>query len=360
MSTFRVTVEALTITPHPNADRLELAHIGDYLSIVPRGQFSTGDLAAYIPESAIVPESILEELGLVGKLAGTQKNRVKAMRLRGILSQGICYAARAGWTQGDDVAEELGITKYEPTIPTHMSGEVYAAGLDRCIRYDIEAFKRYPHVFEPCEPVVITEKLHGTWCQIGMLPASMAHPEQGRLVVSSKGLAHQGLAFKPEAEANAFNIYLRAARLLDVEKRFADITTPIFILGEVFGAGIQDLHYGHAKGQGPSSVAFRVFDVFRGAPTDRDAGYLDDAELEAFCQTHGFKRVPVLYRGPFSKEVLLEHTEGEETISGKGTHMREGVVVRTQVERRDDVIGRAQLKSVSESYLLRRGGTEYN
>lgn len=360
MATFRVTVEALTISPHPNADRLELAHVGDYLSIVPRGQFSTGDLAAYIPESAVVPESILVELGLVGKLAGAQKNRVKAMRLRGILSQGLCYAARPGWKRGDDVAEELGITKYEPPVPTHMRGEVYAAGLDRCIRYDIEAFKRYPHILEEGEPVVITEKLHGTWCQIGLLPESMAHPDYGRLVVSSKGLAHQGLAFKPEVEANQYNVYLRAARQLEVESRFAHLNEPIFILGEVFGAGIQDLHYGHSKSQGASSVSFRVFDVFTGAPTARTAHYLDDADLDSFCKTHQLARVPVLYRGPFDRETLLAQTEGPETISGDGRHMREGVVVRPQVERRDDGIGRVQLKSVSESYLLRRGGTEYN
>ncbi len=357
MSTFKVTVEELKISPHPNADRLELAQVGDYLSIVPKGQFCTGDLAAYIPEASIVPEKVLEELGLVGKLAGSAKNRVRAMRLRGILSQGICYAARPEWHKGQDVTDILGITKYEPIVPSYMNGELYGAGLDRCIRYDIEAFKRYPKVLEPGEPVVITEKLHGTWCQLGMVTKDMAHPDYGQLVVASKGLGHKGLAFKPDAEANSHNLYLQVARALHIEERFADTEHPLFILGEVFGAGVQDLSYGQ-KTRG--THMFRVFDVFIHGPTDPEGRYLNDDELDAFCTTHGFERVPVLWRGPFDKAKMLELTSGKESVSGTEAHIREGVVVRTQQERRDPEIGRVQLKSVSDDYLLRKGGTEYN
>ncbi len=359
MSTFRVTVETLKISPHPNADRLELAQVGDYLSIVPKGHFQDGDLAAYIPEASIVPESILEELGLVGKLAGSQKNRVRAMKLRGILSQGICLAARPEWSQGDDVAEELGIIKYEPAVPSHMSGELYGAGHDRCIRYDIESFKRYPGVIEEGEQVVMTEKIHGTWCQLGVVPAEMAHPEYGQLVVASKGLGHKGLAFKPDAEANVHNLYVQMAKQLDFLERFSDVSEPLFVLGEIFGAGVQDLHYSESpSGQARSSKHFRVFDVYRGVPGQGE--YLGDEQLDAFCALHNFERVPVVWRGPFSKETLREHTTGRECVSGKALHMREGVVVRTVEERRDDEIGRVQLKSVSEDYLLRKGGTEYN
>jgi RNA ligase (TIGR02306 family) len=356
MADFRVLVERLTIEEHPNADRLELARVGDYQSIVLEGQFTTGDLAAYIPEAALVPAEILEELGLTGRLAGPDANRVKAIRLRSVLSQGLVYPAREGWNIGDDVTEELGITKYEPPVPTSMNGEVYAAGYERCVRYDIENFKRYPEVLEPGEEVVFTEKLHGTWCQLGVLPESLAS-EHGRLVVTSKGLGAKGLAFLPEAEANATNLYLRVARALDIVARVGEREVPIFILGEVFGAGVQDLSYGAHAGK-DDTLGFRVFDVYEGSPGQ--GRYLDDAELEAFCEQHALERVPVLYRGPFSREVMSQWTDGKESISGEGLHIREGIVIRPVVERRDDRIGRVQLKSVSEDYLLRKGGTEYN
>jgi hypothetical protein len=124
-------------------------------------QFESGDLVAYIQEGSLVPEDVLEELGLVGRLAGPEENRVKAVRLRGILSQGLCYPAKDEWSEGDDVSEELGITKYEPPVPSQMGGEVYSAGSHRTIKYDIENFKRYPDVLEEGEEVVFTEKIHG-------------------------------------------------------------------------------------------------------------------------------------------------------------------------------------------------------
>ncbi len=364
MSTFAVTTVRVTIAPHPNADALELARIGDYCSVVRKGQFKTGDLVAYIPEQALVPEAVLESLGLVGRLAGSGKNRVKAIKLRGVLSQGICLPAHEGWDEGIDVANELGITKYEPPVPTHMSGAVYPAGLDRCMRYDIENFKRFPDVIAAGEEVIFTEKIHGTWCQLGWMPEAMAHPEHGRLVVSSKGLAAKGIALVPDAEKNASNLYLRVARKLEISARLSRVFgeelaagKPVFVLGEVFGRGVQDLSYG-AVANSEDELGFRVFDIYVGVPGS--GAYLGHEALSQACRALELARVPVVYRGPFARETLHEHTNGRETVSGKKLHIREGVVVRPVVERHHDKLGRVQLKSVSAAYLLRKGGTEYN
>lgn len=352
MSDFAVKVEKITIEPHNNANALELAGVGDYRSIVRKGQFKTGDLVAYIPEAALVPENILEELGLTGKLAGKQKNRVKAVRLRGVLSQGICYPAREGWNEGDDVTEELGITKWEPPIPAQLAGEVWNAGGRCCIKYDIENFKRYPEILQDGEQVVFTEKIHGTWCQIAVL-------EDDNIVVASKGLGAKGLAFK-DNERNTHNLYLRVAKhlnIVDKVRRVYTNNTRVFVLGEIFGKGVQDLSYGSDSGK-DDTLGFRVFDVYVGQPGL--GWYESDSTLESVCVAAGLDRVPVLYRGPFSKNVMKEYTDGKETVSGKEQHIREGIVIRPVIERRDNELGRVQLKSVSENYLLRKGGTEYN
>jgi RNA ligase (TIGR02306 family) len=364
MSSFKVETIRVVIEPHPNADALELARVGDYRAVVRKGAFRSGELVAYIPEQAIVPDAVLDELGLRGRLAGREKNRVKALRLRGQLSQGLCYPARSTWTLGQDVTEALGIRKYEPPVPTHMNGRVYGAGLDRCMRYDIENVKRFPELLRPGEEVVFTEKIHGTWCQIAVMPERLAHPEHGRVVVSSKGLAAKGMAFAPRAAENQDNLYLRAARAFDVvgrvERAFMAALAggePVFVLGEVFGKGVQDLAYGADVGR-DVALGFRVFDVFEGVP---GAGrFLDDDELTRACERMLMVRAPVVYRGPFSGEVMREHTDGTETISGQGLHLREGVVMRPRIERRHELLGRVQLKSVSARYLLRKGGTEFN
>jgi RNA ligase (TIGR02306 family) len=363
MSTFTVRVHTLRIEPHPNADAIELARVGDYLSVVKKGQFATGDLGAYIPEQAIVPDPILEALGLVGRLAGSAKNRVKAIKLRGILSQGLILPARSEWMLGEDVTAELGIVKYEPPIPTQMAGSVWAAGFDRTLRYDIENAKAFTDVFAAGEPVVATEKIHGTWIQIGLMPPDRADAEHGDVVVASKGMAGKGLGFMAGAAENAGNLYLRAAASHGVAGRMREVFAheiaagkPVFIVGEVFGSGVQDLAYGHAAGQ-DATLGLRVFDLYVGNPGQ--GRYLDDGALQERVAEMGLERVPVLYRGPFDTKILGDLVDGRETVSGRGLHIREGIVVRTAIERQDPRVGRVQLKMVSERYLLRDGGTEF-
>ncbi len=362
MSTFAVHVVRVAIEPHENADALEIARIGDYRAVVRKGEFKTGDLVAYIPEQALVGDALLDEMGLRGKLAGKDGNRVKAIKLRGVLSQGLVYPARAGWSEGQEVSAELGVRKWEPPAPpAHMSGLCYGAGPDRCMKYDIENFKAHPEVLQADEPVVFTEKIHGTWCQVGYLPPSMVDLH-GALVVSSKGLSGKGLAFIPDAPDNAANLYLRVARALDIGRRLAEVFVadlaadrPVFVLGEIFGAGVQDLGYGARV---DAELGFRVFDIYVGRAGS--GAYLSDEPLSVACERLGLSRVPVLYRGPFSREVMQAHTDGKETVTGKGLHIREGIVMRPQVERRHGLLGRVQLKSVSEKYLLRSNATEYN
>jgi RNA ligase (TIGR02306 family) len=70
MATFEVKVLPVKIETHPNADALEVARIGDFRAIVRKGDFGNGDHVAYIPEGAVVPADVLEEMGLTGRLAG--------------------------------------------------------------------------------------------------------------------------------------------------------------------------------------------------------------------------------------------------------------------------------------------------
>lgn len=48
MSAFTATVMKIIVEPHPNADAIELARVGDYFSIIKKGYLKTGDLAVYI------------------------------------------------------------------------------------------------------------------------------------------------------------------------------------------------------------------------------------------------------------------------------------------------------------------------
>jgi len=382
MSKFAVEVVRIrAIEPITGADAIELAVVGGYRSVVKKGDYKVGDLAVYIPEQAIVPDWLLERMNLTGRLAGTNKNRVKAIKLRGCLSQGLLIpvkhvaASGANYIQndvslipvkeGDDVADFLGIVKHEVPIPAHLAGEVYNAGSHLTVPYDIENYKKFVDVFEDGEEVVFTEKLHGTFTGIGILPRGDWEEKHflSRFVIFSKGLGARGLCFK-DCDNNADNLYVRTLMESDIFSRLSDLMEemeeehgfdrPLFLLGETFGAGVQDLQYGNLP------ASFRLFDVCVGYRGDQ---FFFDYEGRVRLANHlEIPMVPILYKGPFSQAVLDQYTNGKETVSGKESHIREGVVITPVVEREHPELGRVILKSVSADYLLRKNenATEYN
>ncbi|WP_017584836.1 RNA ligase (ATP) [Nocardiopsis ganjiahuensis] len=358
MSTLRVTAERLTILPHPDADALELAQVGLFRAVVAKGAYRTGDWAVYIPENAILPEELIEEIGLTGKLSGAKKNRVRPIRLRGELSQGIvCRPGRlsdrdlaAEHEAGTDFAADLGVTKWVPEVPLHMSGDmVPAPDLVRWI--EVENIKRYPDVFEPGERVVATEKIHGTACLYTLVA------ETGEEFVSSKGQGAKGLALVRSEQ----NLYWKAVTAHGVAKaaralaeRFGADRVGVF--GEVFGAGVQDLKYGETgRSDRPGYAVFDVRLDIAGTPR-----WIDSADLVDVLAEVDLPAVPVLYDGPYDEAALFAEAEGRETWSGSALHLREGVVVRPARERFSEVLaGRAIAKFVSDAYLTRKGGTEF-
>jgi RNA ligase (TIGR02306 family) len=369
VSSLQVTPERLVIHQHPNADALELAQVGEYKAVVRKGEFKTGDYALYIPEQAVLPQPLIEELGLTGKLAGKDENRVKAVRFRGELSQGIVCRPQSimsgmkvdlrasendQWNQvlannlGWNIADFLGVTKWVPEIPSHLSGSVYAApDLIRWI--DIENIKRYPNIFQPGELVIASEKIHGSCCCVSY------NINNGAVHVSSKGFAAKSLAIE-ESESN---LYWRAVHKYGL-KNFAACAANVYgysvvVFGEVYGAGIQDLHYGTERKDDPG---FAVFDI---AYIDHNGQrqWLDQALLSDLCSNKEIPIVPTIYNGPYDYAKLAALAEGPSVIAN-GTNIREGLVVRPERERYSDVLGGRTIgKLVGEGYLTRSNGTEY-
>lgn len=355
MAEFKVEVIQIDdVVKHPNADSLDLLKIRGWVSVAKLGQFKKGDMVAYIPESSIIPDFILSELGLVGKLSGPEKNKVTAIRLRGVVSQGICIPCKEGWKIGDDVSGELGIIKYIPEIPKELLGTVMVPKSgQQLIKYDIENYQKYPSVLREGEPVVFSEKIHGINFQCALLQDDDGY----EFIVTSKGLGEQGLAFQL-IEENSKNIYVRSAIAFDLENKMRKFHSEngfgdnLYIIGEIFGEGIQDLAYG-ASTDDDAKIGLRIFDVFIGKP---NAGrWANDSELDQILFKMGLERPPVLYRGPYNEEVRLAYTNGKESVSGLCLNVREGIVMKPTIERASIELSRVQLKSISNDYLFRKG-----
>ena len=162
--------------------------------------------------------------------------------------------------------------------------------------------------------------------------------------MTSLGMSEKGLALKRN-EANRNNLYIRqwemnSEILQRMEDQLGD--ADFHVLGEIYGASVQDLRYGM------KTQEFKVFDITVNG----------EYQTHEYIESLGWNTVPVLYEGPYSKEIVLGLTEGPSTLPGAG-HTREGVVIRAMPEAVSDLTGtRKMAKSISESYLLRRGGTE--
>lgn len=346
MSTFEIKAYTIDkIEPHSNAERLDLVVLGGYRCVVAKGSKQLGERVVYLPTDAVVPAPVAEHFGIATYLAGREKNRVKAIKLRGVLSEGIvlcehevlCYLGRI--VPLTDYAEALGITKYEEPIPVSMMGQARHWPLF-VPKYDIESYKKpeFQGFITAGTSVAVMEKLHGTNTTVAWGPGLEQDEEA---FVCSRNFA---------LKEDAGNLYWRAARryqLIDAlhvmrlayEGEHADSVESISLHGEI--VGVQDLTYGATKAE----PKFYAFDVMV------NGHFVPWPVFRELCQVAGVPVCPVLYEGPFDPTRLEEWAEGATTIPG-ATHIREGVVIRTAKGTR------MQLKYVSGSYLTRSGGTE--
>ena len=77
-----------------------------------------------------------------------------------------------------------------------------------------------------------------------------------------------------------------------------------------------------------------------------------------FIRSCGWETVPILYEGPYSREIVAELTDGATTIPG-ADHTREGIVICAVPDTISNLTGERKIaKSISEAYLLRKNATE--
>lgn len=391
MSTFACpVVKIASVENHSGADRLSIVKLeglgytcisGKLEDGSPR--YKAGDWVVYIPTSSVLPEWLLKRMDFwnadtnKGMLAGTNGDRVKPLKLRGIFSEGVLYPVLshvAGHVieifgqgdefveVGDDVSGFLGITKWSPPIPVHMAGEV-ASLSESAFIYDFERWESVTDIFETGESVVANEKLHGSCLIIQYFP-DLDHSEMfpdsagyRSITISSKGLGSQGLVFKNN-QANTNNLYVQAFRTLMDEYDLSGLmhamsksnggSQPVAILGEVFGKNVQDLDYGTTK------PTVRVFDMRIGRV------WLTPDEFNFWGAT--LPLVPTLYRGPFDLSAIQAVRDGVTTVGGN--HVREGVVVRSTEPNDHPLHGRKIAKFISPAYMTRKvkngEATEFN
>ncbi len=380
--------EIESILPIEKADKLEVAQVKGWQCVVSKGQYSVGDIVIFVPPDSILPEKLIEKYNL----EFLKKNgRVGTIKLRGQISQGLildinCLSISKRHVVGQDVAEELGITKYEPPesnyslVQRETFRSTFKKFIERKITFrrlifkcfglvkdkfkkkrklnplfdvytDIDNINNYPDIFNDGEEVVITEKIHGTNVRYANLSVD-------KIKIFNFCIKKQKTEFcfgshKVQLRGNygkncwyGEDVYGRIAERLNLAEK---LTKGYIFYGEIYGKGIQDLTYGL------DDIDVRFFDI----KDTRTGRYLNYAEFRKICIELELKTVPLLYEGRFSKDILKLCTEGKSIVNTENNNISEGCVVKPVIER-SARIGRVILKSINEEYLLRRKGTEFH
>lgn len=329
-STHKVEVVPIQLEEHPNADSLSVVKIWNYTCVVRTEDWIGKEKGAYIPPDSIVPET--PEFEFLGK-----HRRIKARRFRGIMSQGLLWPIDNLQAEiGDDVAEQLGITHYEPPIEIKLSGKpVSGPQLHGVPIYDVETWFRYGEVFTEGEPVFITEKIHGTNARFQF------NTEYEQMFCGSRK------QWKSNEEPNVWWQALKENPWIEEWCRMYPNHT---MFGEIYG-WVQKLRYGHSQGK----ISFRAFDCLLPGGAWIDAVFLYHMR-KYDIDFSSWNMVPLLEAGPYFKSKIESYLAGEDKHKGNSVladHIREGVCIRPHKERWDARVGRVHLKAVSPEYLAK-------
>lgn len=350
MSILTVEVRKIEFSrPHPNADRLDISRVNglDYQFVTGRGQYSPGDLVVYFPIDTTIPLPIQEKIGVAGKLSGAHKNRVKTVKLRGEISQGL--VAPVGVFEelggidlrtGTDVTDLLGCGKYEPPV-IPVKGARLMTLPPEVEYYDLENAERYRDIVtwlvDNNISVQITEKLEGTNFALSLVRG------EGITICSRR---HAIVAQSNDREPDLIKVANRdgysglAYYLLDFWG--AD---SVVLRGELVGPGWQGNIYGL------TAQKIYLFDV------KINGRYLPPAEwlwqIPAEYAEIGVNIAPELWRGKLAnflgEKTLKQASNGKSVLAPVA---REGIVIRPLSETiYYSDFGRIILKQRSPEYL---------
>ncbi len=315
------------LEPIENADAIVKATVLGWQLVVKKGEFEVGDLCVYCEIDSLMPDRPEFEF------LRPRNMRIRTMRLRGQVSQGICFPLsilpeNAPNTEGSDVTELLGITKYEPPMSANLLGQAKGFFPSFIPKTDETRVQNLQEILDKYAGTTcfVTEKLDGS--------SVTYFYRNGEFGVCSRNLE------LIEAEGNS---YWDFARTHNIEEKLKALGKNYALQGEIIGEGIQG---NKCKIRGQMVYFFNVFDI--------DAyAYLDFGAYKTFLAQLDLQSVPILetdYSLSNDIPTLVSKAVGKSVL--KNDVHREGIVIRPLLELRD-IEGRVSFKSINPDFLLK-------
>jgi RNA ligase (TIGR02306 family) len=346
MSFFAVTKEIIEDTfPILNADVIEMATLvgSSFEFVIKKNQFKKGDEVLYFPLDSLLPEWLLEKLELSGKLNGKNKNRIKTVKLRGQISQGIVtdLSLLDNWNeQNQTITEFLEVIKYEVPAILIKNANLVSLPIGLSV-YDIEGVDKYVEIGEilKLQLVEITEKLEGS--NFSVTYSNL----DNKIYVNQRKHSIQPI----EGDSHAFWEIAHNQKIIDFVNRLHETFTDsnITVYGEFIGPQVQSNIYKLQQFQ------VKLFDIkindkwlepdMRQILIELYFGNLDN-------------HVPILATNVCLKEWLnnKSFSYASHGLSQLNKNIiREGIVIKPMIESRHEKIGRLIIKQRDPIYLVK-------
>lgn len=328
------------VEPILNADAIELVRINGWQCVTKKGEFMPGDLGVFFEIDAIPPDDERFRFLWTPKAAiegefiqRPDKFRIRTMRLRGALSQGLFMPLAAfpeigdAVAEGDDLTEMLGVGKYEPPASVNM-GDWRGPFPPMVPKTDEMRVQSVPQVLDELrgKPYAITLKYDGTSATF------VIDPRTGEFHVASRNLSLR----------DGNNPYWNMARKYELEAVLRR-NPNLAIQGEIVGPGVQKNPLGLTE---IALFAFNVYDFAVGR-------YLEHDAAREFLGLNHIPAVETIETGE-----SFEHTQEELLALAEGKYPgtkneREGIVIRPMTETFSLTLGgRLSFKAISNRYLL--------
>jgi len=328
----------VALDPIEGADAIERATVLGWQLVVKKNDFQVGDLVVYCEIDCLMPNKpVFEFLKPRGM-------RVRTIRLRGQISQGICFPLSI-LPEGFEVVEdadctrELGIEKYEPPLPACLSGVAkgrFPSFIPKTDETRVQVLQKLLDKYKG-EKCYVTEKVDGS--------SGTFYVNNGEFGVCSRNL---------ELLEDSENSFWKVARQMDIENKIRSLQGNFALQGELIGEGIQD---NRLKLRGQTIRFFNVFDIdkFEYLPYEKFIATLQHLQLPS---------VPILsvdYELTNDIEEIIKMATRKSTITPDV--WAEGIVIRPLNEKIELLLsnenfnnGRVSFKAINPEFLLKYGG----
>ena len=332
-----------SLSPIEGADKIEVAKVLGWECVVKKGEFKKGDIIVYVEVDSVMPDKPEYEF------LRDRKFRVRTIKLKGQVSQGLVLPWKSGWGFiGDDVTDVLGITKYlTPSEREEINQQERKLANEKnklkkfMMRYswfrklllskkqksgfpywvsktDEERIQNIPQVLQQFadKEVYVTEKIdyQSVTFTGKMVPNTTPIigrflPKQYQFVVCSRNLVNN----------DKNSLYWKIAKKYNIEQILRENPT-LTIQGEQGDTNVQGNKYGIKE---PMLWIFNIIDH------EKNYHYTY-SQIVIFCRKYGLNYVPLVKTGKLSElgstvQELVELSKGKSVLDDIP---REGIVVR--------------------------------